>query len=332
MSAPKTEGTYCAMFVVDEKPHCVWDRDLQASNAKFMTDVDPTYFEYLATINVQALQVTGQRQHAAVSLRTAYSHGLETLFAFVFAAIQAPDCIFAWLPLYQPRDLHSLVQKVSSNQAIHSHLNIDPMSWQTISDTFLHFAHQSIEVNSSVERNFGMALEWFAKDMLDEMSTKEYNSIKHGMRLRQGGFGISIGAEVAPGVPPTPEQMLTFAPGEFGSTFDVPEKIGGKKSLDYYLIRHSRHWTPERHASRLRIISSFLQNIISFLKVVNGADVQTVQFLSPPDELFDETERSFSGLGELTRTLRITDTGFASTTRQEILGTYVPLTNSRRPT
>jgi hypothetical protein len=58
----------------------IWDR------------VDPTYFDYVGRVNAEVLG-TDEEQHAAMAIRTAYHHGLETLFALMFAAIQAPT---AW--------------------------------------------------------------------------------------------------------------------------------------------------------------------------------------------------------------------------------------------
>jgi len=52
---------------------------------------------------------------AAIALRMAYSQGLETLFAFLGAAVQAPDCVVGYLLRYENRDLNSLIDKIRHN-------------------------------------------------------------------------------------------------------------------------------------------------------------------------------------------------------------------------
>src|SRR5439155_23899753 len=80
-------------FAIDTKPRCVWAVDAVAQNREFLESVDPKYFDYLATVHTEQ-QDESENQHAAMSLRTAYGHGIEALFAFLCAAIQAPECVY----------------------------------------------------------------------------------------------------------------------------------------------------------------------------------------------------------------------------------------------
>ncbi len=84
-------------FVVDELPFCVWEWDLRDRNLEFINDFDPAYFKYLANVHRQSFETEEHKQHAGLSLRTSYVHGLETFFAILFATIQAPDCVIGWL-------------------------------------------------------------------------------------------------------------------------------------------------------------------------------------------------------------------------------------------
>ena len=98
-------------FVVDETPYCLWDADIRQRNLDFLDSIDPGYSN-IADLHGQSLD--GQeKQYAAAALRVAYSQGLETLFALLCAAIQAPDCVEGWLTKYQNSELESVVKKIN---------------------------------------------------------------------------------------------------------------------------------------------------------------------------------------------------------------------------
>ena len=109
-------------FAVDDFAWCVWDWDIKQLNLNFINSIDAGYFEYLAQIYVSSDDK--HEQNAALALRAAYSHGLETLFAFLFATIQAPDCVIGWVHKYELSQIRSLLQKVNDRQRILSKLKI----------------------------------------------------------------------------------------------------------------------------------------------------------------------------------------------------------------
>jgi hypothetical protein len=310
-------------FAVGELPFCVWEWDLQERNLAFINSLDPAYFEYLADIHAQALETDEQRQHAALSLRTTYSHGLETLFAILFATIQAPDCVIGWLHKYNAGDLRSLIQKVQTWQPILSKLRIKPITWENLSNTILvALSLEDKEKENRIKQHFATAWGRFANDFLDEKSNKEYNSIKHGLRVRAGGFRVAIGIEDTPGVPAPTERMRSLGGSNFGSSFFVPEKIGDNK-LHFRVRRYSRNWRPENFVYGLYLISFSLQNILSFLKVVNDVDPTTVQFSWPSNEaLFDEPWRLVASVTEIGMDTVITAEHIIPFSKDEILAVY----------
>jgi len=310
-------------FAIDEAPFCVWEWDLHERNLAFINSIDPAYFAYLANAHGQGLETDGQKQHAALSLRTAYLHGLETLFALLFSAIQAPDCIIGWLHKYHVRDLRSLIKKVETWQPILSKLEIKPISWETISDT-IHVALslEDKEKEKRVKAHFATAWQRFASDLADDKIGLEYNSIKHGLRARAGGFRVAIGIEDTPGVPAPPERMHSLGGSEFGSSFFIPEKIGDNK-LHFRVRRHSRNWKPENFVYGLHLISLSLQNILSFLKVINGVDAATVEFSWPSDEShFEESWRSVAGVTSMGMDTIIMPEHITPFSKDEILTVY----------
>src|ERR1041385_6978782 len=92
---PRSTGTTKGrFFAVGKKPFVVWAYD--AINDDFLRGIDTKYFQYLA--DTHSANLTGEhRLTAAIALRTAYHHGLETLFMLIFATLQAPHCVVGWI-------------------------------------------------------------------------------------------------------------------------------------------------------------------------------------------------------------------------------------------
>src|SRR3954469_9395124 len=87
-------------FAAGRSPLCVWDFDPNTPNLDFINRIDPGYFAYTAKVH-SALLDGDDKHYAATALSSAYHHGLETLFAFICAALQAPDCAVGWLLSYR---------------------------------------------------------------------------------------------------------------------------------------------------------------------------------------------------------------------------------------
>src|SRR5688500_3154997 len=102
-------------FAVNETPYCFWSLDPVTQDLEFLNNIDPLYFEHIANLLGEALE-GDQKQYAAAAIRIAYSQGLETLFAFLCALVQAPDCVIGWVLKYQNRDLFAVVKKINNGE------------------------------------------------------------------------------------------------------------------------------------------------------------------------------------------------------------------------
>src|SRR5712692_10780492 len=109
-------------FAIDEDPFCVWDKNLHQHNVHFLDSIDPDFFEHVVKTHTETLDT--KERHAAQALRLFHGHSLETLLAFLFATIQAPDCVFGWLRKYEPSHLRNLIAKVNAGKPILSKLNL----------------------------------------------------------------------------------------------------------------------------------------------------------------------------------------------------------------
>src|SRR6266508_202354 len=308
-------------FVVNETPWCAWEWNLEKQNLGFIEDIDPYYFEYLA--RAYANSPDSEQEHkAALALRTAYSHGLETFFSFLFAAIQAPDCVIGWVHKYENKDLKSLIEKANHRRHINTKLQINSITWPDIANAILLFTLDDKEKETRIKQKFSVAWHNFSDDYLKPNFTQEYNSIKHWFRARSGGFRVAFGRQVQSDVRASPGHMQLWGESEFGSTFFSVEPLDESKR-NFRLIRYSRGWQLENFYVGLHLISLSLQNVLTFLKIANGIDPSTVEFVWPsPESLFDEPWKKHPSFSGMSMNNVITAEQITPFTKDEILSVY----------
>ena len=276
-------------FVVGERPFCLWDFDIKPHVVMFLDSIDPSYFEYVADANLKWIQEAAEddpnaRGHAAIALRAAYGQALETLFALIAAFLQAPRCLPAWLALYKTQEVFDIVRAIDQSASLRSQFQLEKPSWRSVAELILSWlVLEDKEKEKAVKQGLADLWRRFASDFLDQGSSNEYNSIKHGFRIRPGGFHLSIGTEDKPGQPAPPERMHLLGKSDFGSSFLVPTALG-EWPHHVQLVRHSRNWAPEDFAWGLHLISLSLTNVISAAKVINEVPATDVK-LHWPSEL-----------------------------------------------
>src|ERR1700752_2281202 len=107
---------YGYRFAIDTTPYCVWALNFREQSLCAVRNLDPLYFRYLA--DAHAAGLSGPDHHrAALALRTGYAHGLESFFALLGAAIQAPEWPMAWLLRYDTSELRSFVRKLCAGRS-----------------------------------------------------------------------------------------------------------------------------------------------------------------------------------------------------------------------
>lgn len=267
-------------FVVDE-PYCVWDIDLKERNLELLNSIDSTYFEHVARLSLDKADDAEHKQQTATLLRISYYHGLETLFSYVGALIQAPCCVYAWLPKCSPGDVNIVVSRIDEGKhKLPSQLQIDRVDWNTIASMVCQYmSPDTLEIGVLAEK-FATCWARLANEYLRELFTLEYNAIKHGLRIRSGGHSLFIGREEEFGVAASPENMKILTHSDFGSTFfslsQTPEKQKGNRS--YRSRRHSINWSFDHTAAKLFLISMSITNILNVLKIINDVPPETLKF------------------------------------------------------
>jgi hypothetical protein len=309
-------------FAVNENPYCFWSLDPIGQDLEFLNKIDPRYFEHMADLHGEALD-GDQKQYAAAAIRITYSQGLETLFAFLCAVAQAPDCVIGWFLRYQNRDLSDVVRKISNREPIYTKLRCKVVTWNVIAEVVLsNLKTGDGEKDKAICNNFARLWRRFASDFLDRHHELEYNSIKHGLRARLGGFYLALGAEDTPGVAAPPEKMRMVGSSEFGSSFFFPERLHDGRN--FAVSHQALNWNPENFLYALKLISISIGNVISFLKVYHGVPATDLNFAWLTDDAtYNEPwSRSSGGITSMGLTSPITEQAITPLTRDEILAVY----------
>ncbi len=273
-STSKTELHY-AVFMVNDVPYCLWSKKNPKNlTIEFLDNIQPEFFEYQADINLNKLNYKEHRQMAAIALRTAYSHGLETLFSLLCASVQAPHCVLGWILFCQNKQLYSLLEKINESKPIDCMLQA-PISWENISSAI--FASLSLpdkQKEKSIKAGFTNLWSKWSSDFVKGNFSQEYNSIKHGFRIKPGQNYSALRSS------PSSKGTL-IGKSEFGSSFYSYEFFG--KSGNFQLTKNARSWEPEAMAWGLHLISMSITNIVSAIKAVNGIPATKVKFTYPSD-------------------------------------------------
>lgn len=276
-------------FMVCDRPFCIWDVGLSEKNLNSIKAISADFFDYIANLHVKQLD-TDNKQLAALAIRMAYHHSLETLFSLICATIQAPICIYAWLLKYQIKDIRELLQNANKkgfsayNHPFHSK---EISSWKDFS--FLVFRCDKNSGHEDIAVLFAKFWDKLSVDFTDEAFHQEYNGIKHGYRCKPGGFALSFGPELEPGKPCPNEKMKLLGKSDYGSSFYVAEKFGNpmKKDPNFKTTHRSLGWNAEGNAHALVLISMSISNIKSYLLSINSK-IQEIQYIIPEDENYFE--------------------------------------------
>lgn len=306
------------IFLVNEEPYCLWGFDLQERNDEFLKGLDADYFDYCLKAHVD----TEDEQRSSVALRITLHHSLETLFSLIGAYVQAPDCTYAWLTKCSTPDLRALVSRVDRGCLdIFTKLNISPVSWTNVAGAVFQTYMPGTDKQRRTIELFSNAWARLAHDFQDQNHIDEYNSLKHGFRVRRGGFSLAVGIEPTYGVPPPNDKMHLVGESDFGTSFLKIESLGtDKKNRSIRARRTSVNWSIERVVLSLQLVHMSLNNVISALRIINGWKASECKFLRPEnDEDFDAPWQYTPGVTSINFDHLIDEGNTIAITKQELL-------------
>lgn len=308
------------MFVVDETPYSIWASDLHDRNLRYVESIDPAYFDHIAELHGPLIG-TDKDEYAAIAIRIAYSHALETLFALICSTIQAPDAVIGWMLRYQNKELESLVGKIHRSQQIKSVFDIgEHPSWEKFADII--FRHPPVGAGElNVKAEFSALWSRLAHDFLNESRAQEYNSMKHGMRIDAGGFTLAVGLETTPGTPAPPSAMRSLGGSKYGSSFYTVEKL--QNTTNFSARKNSLNWSPESLLMRLHLISDSISNIVTFLKIFNNVNPSELQYVIPTDTtIFQRAWEIKHSISSFNMDMVIDANSITPISKEEILKAY----------
>jgi hypothetical protein len=295
-----SEGYPYAVIAVGDRPMCIWDYDLKEHNERFCSTLNGHWFSESIDRLVEASATDDElSQSAALSIRLTYHHALETFFAVLFAAIQAPECLPGWLDHYQLSDLRQLIRRVQHRGRILNSWGKPSLDWKSISK--LVHGCSGWDDDDQTALRFASAWGRLAGEFLDEKNRGEYNGVKHGFRATPGGGGLRIGEEEEYGVPAPPEAMHWLGSSRYGSssfvTAPIPANRSRRKASHFLLKSEQVLWLPETTVAKAHILSMSIANTLSAVRAALGAPPSTVKFHRFADpEGFEAAWRSSTGV------------------------------------
>lgn len=311
------------VFIVGNIPYAVWGQDIAGKNIQFLQNYDVQQFEYSANVHRDQNSIESTQQ-AAVALRITYGLAQEALLSLIGATLQAPDCVFGWLSLYRERDIELVIRGIEGSVKF-PNLFRGVLSWQSLSNEI----HKGLVLpdkakETEIKSRFAILWDYVSAEFVDKKLRNEYNCAKHGLRLQPGGFRMGFGIQAKPKEPIPIDKLNWTQPSCFGSTTLSLIKIGQKKdAVDYYVREDLRNWDIDSLTGRIQLIAMSINNVISFLRTINGQK-HTCQQYSWPEDLayFDLVWESDCDINSLSVDARVTENDIYPTKATEVIKVY----------
>lgn len=276
-----------SIFAINDEPFCLWEVDLAERNRAFLDGIDPDYFDYV----LHAHMGTEDEKRAIVAIRLSLHHATEAMFSLLGAFVQAPDCPYAWIAKCTNYELRKFAERVNRQDAsLITKLNISAMSWHAVATAVFTTYQPGTEWQAETIKRFAQLWSALTGDLTNQSHIDEYNAMKHGFRVRPGGFALAAGSESTYGVAPPRSEMKIIGQSAFGTTFLKVEPIGLAKGSQHIRSRKtSVNWSLEKIILLHQLVYMSINNVVSALKVVNGYAPSTCRFLRPEqDSGFDQ--------------------------------------------
>jgi hypothetical protein len=265
------------------------DWSLEKRNIEFIESIDPSYYLYLASVHSAGLN-TEKSNSAALALRSAFHHGVETLMTIIGAMLQAPDCTYAWAPLCSTVKLIELASAISGNGGtVFNKHGIDIVDFGSVASLVFRWLGEDAPKERAIG-SFAQFWRYLADEFVSEFNRDEYNGIKHGCRVRPGGFKFAIQNEVAAGIAEDPSSSIVLGQSKFGSSFTsmvVPVGLSSKRSnsLVLYPRRTYINWSAAVLVQSLQFIACSISSIRTALLIMNRAAGRGEISYSLPEDL-----------------------------------------------
>jgi hypothetical protein len=275
-------GATRVVFVVNDAPYCVWDEDILERSRAFLRSLDPDYFAYATETHGQ----TDDDKRASVALRLTLHHAMETLFSLLGAYVQAPFCPYAWLFKCSTGDLRKVVQRLNAGDpTLYTALRVTGATWSDVSRSIHATDQPGTERQTKIIEEFATFWRRLATEFLSRDHIDEYNAIKHGFRFGSGGFTLAFAEETSPGVAPPEAAFRTLGSSAHGASFYRVVPLTKQPKDRSLVVEHQAvNWSIERVMLLNQLVYMSINNVVSALRIANGASPGKNKFMAPVHE------------------------------------------------
>lgn len=274
-------------FAVADQPFCCWEYDLRERNLEYLQGVDTQYFSTMARILSEHLD-SDRGMPASIAIRALYHQAIEALMSLLGAIAQAPGCVAAWIAKCGTKDLQEVVDRLAHGRSLLTQAGNQRVSLDDLAERTHQHVWPTESGDDPTAARFGQFWRRLSDEFLDEKARAEYNAIKHGHRVRPGGFVMSIGVETEHGAPAPASAMRSMGGSRHGSSFFQVERVGDT-AWNIRARRTSINWSVDALVQRLHLISLSITNVVAALQCEDGVNPETVEFQRPQDaNAFDE--------------------------------------------
>ncbi|MGE3425015.1 MAG: hypothetical protein AB7N24_23450 [Dehalococcoidia bacterium] len=302
---------------MNDEPYLLWEWELKKRNLEFLNGIDSEHFNFLLDLFASAQDT----KRASVGARTTLHHSLETLFSLLGAMLQSPSCVYGWLSRCSTPLLRDVVRRIDrKDEGLFRVWRISAPSWHELASlVFRHYA-SGTEKQATTTKQFGELWARLAHDFANEDHIDEYNSIKHGFRVKRGGFTLRVGPEREKGLPASQADLTTIGSSEYGCSFFRISRLGSDGSRNLRSSRVSLNWHIEKDLLLIQLVAMSIHNVVSALQIINGIPAETVRFVRPEDdEAFERPWRLASGVFQATIDFKINEELIPHTTRHDLV-------------
>lgn len=268
-----------SILIINDSPYCLWEANVADRNRAFLDGLDPEYFSYLLDTHIK----TEDEKRSIVALKLGLHHSIETLFSLLGAFVQAPDCAYAWIAKCSNADLRIFVERVTTGDtSLISKLCLPNITWKSIAGVVFNTYQPGTERQVRTIERFASLWQTLSHELLDKAAIDEYNALKHGFRIRPGGFKLAVGTEHVYGVPPPDSEMQMIGGSDYGATFFKIEDMAGRRLGPHIRSRQrSINWLIEQVTLKFQLVGMSINNVVSGLKTLNGYPASSCKFLRP---------------------------------------------------
>ncbi len=292
----------CDAFCVLNRPYMVWSDDVDRDLSTFLEKMDTNFHNRMAHSVIRGLfndmenleslprnstpDTKSTSKDYASLVRIFWHHGIETLLLILGSLVQAPHSVHAYFLKCRNEDLSEIADLLLFEKTF---------NYSRLADTKVTISKIMRAISTQSGWNDGnLTADRFEKsfrDMLRRYLTpehrQEFNSLKHGMRAYHGEFTLTVGVEDEPGKMAPPENMQCVGHSKDTSFFGVSEPLlnasKSQSKIHFSVADVSVSWSMEKVLCDLQLISLMIGNIVSYLKILNGAQPGSVNFTRPAD-------------------------------------------------